>query len=236
MPALFAGTPRSVLAIYAHPDDADVACGGALAQWSRMGARVRVIVATKGDKGSADPEVSPEDLVERRLDEVRQAAGMLGVAPPEQLGYQDGELAVEPGLRSHLVRWIRQLQPQVLLTHDPTAVFFGEDYYNHRDHRALGFAVLDAASPDAASAHYLPRVGRPHLVEQVLLSGTLEPSVWVDISDALDEKVRAVSCHRSQFSDGGNWAGQAVRLRAEEEGRRAGVASAEGFRRLRLGG
>ena len=70
----------------------------------------------------------------------------------------------------------------------------------------------------------------------MLLSGTLEPDVWVDISATIDVKGEAVACHRSQFPDGGEWASTAVRLGAEDAGRQAGVAFAEGFRRLRLGG
>jgi LmbE family N-acetylglucosaminyl deacetylase len=115
-------------------------------------------------------------------------------------------------------------------------VFFGEDYFNHRDHRTVGFAVLDALSPAAALPLYFPDAGEAHQVETALLSGTLEPSVWVDVSSTIDDKAAAVSCHRSQFSGDGAWATRAVRMRAQEDGRRAGVAFAEGFRRLRLSG
>jgi LmbE family N-acetylglucosaminyl deacetylase len=69
----------------------------------------------------------------------------------------------------------------------------------------------------------------------VLLSGTLEPDDWVDVSDTIETKAAAVECHRSQFAGQGGWAGEAVRRRAAVEGRRAGVAYAEGFRRLSLG-
>jgi LmbE family N-acetylglucosaminyl deacetylase len=58
----------------------------------------------------------------------------------------------------------------------------------------------------------------------------------VDITDTIEDKVAAVSCHRSQFAGEGDWAADAVRLRAKEEGRQAGVPFAEGFRRLRLSG
>jgi LmbE family N-acetylglucosaminyl deacetylase len=68
------------------------------------------------------------------------------------------------------------------------------------------------------------------------MSGTLEPSVWVDVSDTIELKERAVACHVSQFADGGEWVRRAVRERAAEEGRQAGLAFAEAFRRLRLGG
>ena len=70
----------------------------------------------------------------------------------------------------------------------------------------------------------------------MLLSGTLDPDVWVDISKTVEVKGEAVGCHRSQFPDGAEWASTAVRLNAEDAGRRAGVPFAEGFRRLRLGG
>ena len=70
----------------------------------------------------------------------------------------------------------------------------------------------------------------------VYLSGTLEPDVWVDVTDTVAIKAAAVECHRSQLVGEERWAGDAVRRRAEEEGRRAGVSYAEGFRRLRLGG
>ncbi len=236
MAELFEAIPKTVLAVYAHPDDADVACGGALARWRRQGSEVYVVLAAEGDKGTPDPALPPEELVARRAGEVQRAAAALGLDPPARLGYADGEVGDDPGLRARLVEWIRRIRPDVVLTHDPTAVFFGEDYYNHRDHRSLGFAVLDASSPAAALPHYFPAAGPPHQVKQVLLSGTLQPSVWVDIEDDVAAKVAAVACHASQFADGGSWVIQAVRRRAEEEGRRAGLTLAEGFRRLRLGG
>ena len=70
----------------------------------------------------------------------------------------------------------------------------------------------------------------------VLLSGTLEPDEWVDVSDTIDAKAAAVECHRTQFAEPSGWAGEAVRQRAEEEGMRAGTRYAEGFRRLTFRG
>jgi len=95
---------------------------------------------------------------------------------------------------------------------------------------------IDAVAPAAAMPHYFREAGPAHQVSTVLLSGTLEPDVWVDISATVDRKGEAVGCHRSQFPDGEEWAATAVRLAAEDAGRRAGVGCAEGFRRLRLGG
>jgi LmbE family N-acetylglucosaminyl deacetylase len=226
--------PDKVLAIYAHPDDPDVSCGGTLARWSRQGAEVHVVLCTNGDKGTTDPGVDPNELARRRAAECDEAAKLLGLTDQHVLGYGDGELTDDEAFRGELVGWIRRLRPTTVLCPDPTAVFFGEDYFNHRDHRIVGFAVLDALSPAAALPLYFPDAGPVHQVETALLSGTLEPTVWVDVSATIDDKAAAVSCHRSQFAGDAEWAAGAVRQRAADDGRRAGVAFAEGFRRLRL--
>ncbi len=197
MAALLLDTvPDKVLAVYAHPDDPDVSCGGTLARWSRQGAEVHVVLCTNGDKGTTDPAVDPVELARRRAVECEEAAKILGLTEQHVLGYGDGELVDDEALRGELVGWIRRLRPAVVLCPDPTAVFFGEDYFNHRDHRVVGFAVLDALSPAAALPLYFPAAGPVHQVDTVLLSGTLEPSVWVDVSTTIDDKVAAVSCHR----------------------------------------
>jgi LmbE family N-acetylglucosaminyl deacetylase len=226
--------PEKVLAIYAHPDDPDVSCGGTLARFAQEGSEVHVVLCTNGDKGTTDPTVDPGQLALRRAEECDEAAKLLGLTGQHVLGYGDGELTDDEAFRGELVRWIRRLRPTMVLCPDPTAVFFGEDYFNHRDHRIVGFSVLDALSPAAALPLYFPDAGPVHQVETALLSGTLEPTVWVDVSATIDEKAAAVSCHRSQFAGDGEWAAKAVRTRAAEDGRRAGVAFAEGFRRLRL--
>jgi len=233
---LLGEVPGCVLAVYAHPDDPDVSCGGTLARWARLGADVHVVICTNGDKGTTDPGVDPTALAERRAQEAKAAGERLGVRHQHVLGYPDGELDNTAELRRELVGWIRRVRPDAVLCPDPTAVFFGEDYYNHRDHRSIGFAVLDALAPAAALPHYFPEEGEAHQAEVALLSGTLEPTVWIDVSATIDDKAAAVACHASQFADGPQWAAEAVRRRAEEDGRRAGVAFAEGFRRLRLVG
>lgn len=236
MPELLEGVPGRVLAVYAHPDDPDVSCGGTLALWARQGAEVHVVICTKGDKGTADPRIDPDDLAERRVAEAARAGALVGVAGQHILGYPDGELVDDLALRGELVGWVRRLTPSVVLCPDPTAVFFGEDYFNHRDHRTVGFCALDAISPAAALPHYFPEAGPAHRVQTALLSGTLEPTVWVDVSSTIDDKAAAVACHQSQFVDGGDLAREAVRLRAAEEGSQAGIEFAESFRRLQLGG
>ena len=164
------------------------------------------------------------------------SSAVIGLSSVENLGFPDGELTDSADFRRTLVARVRALRPDVVCGHDPTAVFFGQDYFNHRDHRIAGAALLDAVAPAAALPHYFPDAGPPHQVRTVLLSATLEPDEWVDISDTIEAKASAVECHRTQFAGQEGWAGEAVRRRAAEEGRRAGVAYAEGFRRLTLGG
>lgn len=232
---VLADAPACVLAVYAHPDDPEVACGGTISRWAAAGTGVHVVVAAQGDKGSNDADTDPFELAARRAEEVREAADVLGVSTVELLGHPDGGLDAVADLRSALVRIIRRLRPEIVVCPDPTAVFFGDGYVNHVDHRALGWATLDAVAPAAASPLYVPDGGPPHQVATMLLSGTLEPDVWVDIEASVEAKVRALFCHRSQLAaDADDWLGDFIRHRAMEEGRRGGVRYAESFRRLRF--
>ena len=173
-------------------------------------------------------------MVERRRKETVEAGRILGVAGHHWLGYPDGELEEGRELIARLVGLIREVQPVAVVAPDPTAVFFGQTYVNHRDHRAIGWATIDAVAPAASNPHYFPEQGPAHRVEELYLSGTLDPDVWVDVSETIDVKAAAIACHASQLGDAGEWLRGAVRLRAEEAGREAGVSFAEGFRRVTL--
>lgn len=236
MSELLVEVPAVVLAAYAHPDDHEMACGGALAHWAAAGTEVHVVVATSGDKGSMDPATVPSDLATRRVEEVREAAAVLGLVGVHLLGHPDGTLdAIAPDLRRELVGLVRRVRPDLVVCPDPTAAFFGDAYVNHVDHRVMGWAVLDSVAPAAASPLYFPEEGAAHQVGTVLLSGTLEPDVWVDVATSLEAKIAALFCHRSQLApDAEEWLAGFVRQRTEAEGRRVGVAHAEGFRRIRL--
>ena len=231
---LFAEVPERVLAVYAHPDDADVACGATLARWADAGSEVHLLLLADGGKGTSDPAVEPADLAATRALEVAAAVDVLGLATVEILGIADGEVPEQLDLIETLVQRIRNLRPSCVLGHDPTAVFFGSVYVNHRDHRAAGWALLDAVSPSAAQPHYFPDSGPPHRVNDVLLSGTLEADTYVDVSSTIDRKVDAVTAHGSQLPGDHEWIRSSVRQRAAEVGRAAGVAFAEGFRHLVL--
>lgn len=225
--------PERALAVFAHPDDPEVGCGGTLARWSAAGAAVHLVIANRGDKGSFDPATDPDALAAHRAEEVTRAAAVLGLRGVEHLGYPDGEIDNDATLRSRLIEVIRRVRPDALIAPDPTAVFFGDSYVNHRDHRQLGWAVLDSLVP-AASPLYVPDAGPAHQVGLVLLAGTLEADAWVDVDAVLDTKVAAVVCHESRLGGDPALVGQLLEHRAAEEGRRAGIQHAEGFRRLRF--
>jgi len=229
-------TPSVVLGFYAHPDDADVACGATLARWANEGAEVHLVLLADGGKGTVDPLLDPVELAIFRREEVAVAAAALGIASVEHLDIPDGEIPEERGLTEMMVTRIRQLRPDVVLGHDPTAVYFGSVYVNHRDHRAAGWALLDAVAPAAGLPHYFPEAGSAHRVPDVLLSGTLEPDVYVDVTSTIEQKVAAVTAHGSQLRGDPDWVANSVRRRAADDGRRIGVAFAEGFRHLELDG
>src|SRR6478735_1375575 len=231
--------PSRALALYAHPDDPEVACAGTLARWAKAGCDITVISVARGEKGGGG---SGRALAERRATEARAAAGIVGVSSWETLGLDDGEIDNTTELRARLVEVIRRTTPDVVLSSDPTAVFFGDSYVNHRDHREIGWAVLDAVTPGASNPSYYPDAGDPHRVQALYLSGTLEPNTWVDIGDTIDVKVAALACHVSQLIDApaglpgatgsAGLVAEVVRSRAAADGHRAGIDFAESYRKI----
>ena len=131
------------------------------------------------------------------------------------------------------------MRPDVVCCPDPTAVFFGDGYFNHRDHRITGWATLDAVAPAAGNPHYFPELARRRprrrtRCARVYLSGTFEPNVWVDIGATLERKIEALFCHASQLVETGDWFRDFLRESAIDAGPRRGRQYAEAFRRIAL--
>lgn len=234
MPERLSDVPARVLAVYAHPADAEIACGATLAHWAASGSQISLVVCTRGDKGSHDPDADPVLLSRARADEVGAAAEVLGLARHEVLDHPDGEVENDARFRRELVSRIRAWRPDVVLGHDPTAVFFGDGYVNHRDHRVVGYGLLDAVAPAAASPLYFPDAGPAHRPATLLLSGTLEPDTYLEVEPFLASKAEAVRCHRSQLGANVDHVEELVGRRAAEAGAVAGVVAAESFRRIHL--
>jgi LmbE family N-acetylglucosaminyl deacetylase len=206
VPPLEAKPALRVMAIYAHPDDPEFFSGGVLAQWAAAGAEVVYVLATSGDKGSAELDMTSERLVEIREAEQRAAAAVIGAKDVVFLRRRDGELTASLDLRRDLVRLIRLKQPDIVVTNDPTTFWYGDRALNHPDHRAIGEAALAAVFPIARDRLNHPEMERdeglvPHKVKQVYLSGANQPNVKVDISDSIETKIRALREHKSQIAD-----------------------------------
>lgn len=222
--------------MYAHPDDADVAAGGAMALWAAEGCAVHLVVVCDGSKGAHGALSEPDRIRAVRRSELELGADLLGVRAVHRLEVPDGDVTNSDELRSRLVGLIRRVRPEVVLGPDPTATFFGGVYVNHRDHRETGWALLDAVAPAAAMPLYYPQEGEAHQVSWLLLSGTHEPDVAIDVASTIDVKVKAVLAHHSQTGDDTEGVSDVVRGRASQAGRALGLSFAEAFRSVELAG
>lgn len=109
-----------VMVVAAHPDDIERHGGGAVARWTREGCEVVFVLCTSGNRGSDDPECTPEQLAALQEAEQREAAAIVGVTEVVFLRHEDGGLPfVLPQLREELVRLFRTYRPERVLTHDP---------------------------------------------------------------------------------------------------------------------
>src|ERR1700691_6409220 len=131
--------PRTALAIYAHPDDADVAAGGVMAQWASEGVDVHLVVMCGGAKGSHSPHLESSVIRETRREELQNASDLLGVASVTSLDWPDGTVTNSLELRETLVGIVRALRPDVVLGPDPTAALLGQAELTHPHHPKLGW-------------------------------------------------------------------------------------------------
>ena len=176
------------------------------ARWAREGRDVVFCLVTSGCAGTNEHTPDSEGLIPIRERECRDAARILGVRDVVFLGYQDGVVEPTLELRRDLTRVIRRHQPDVVVCSDPTVRWYGNDYLNHPDHRAVASAALDAVFPSAETRAIFPELLTeglaPHKVKQVLIAGSLEPDVWIDIADTFDVKCAALRAHVSQLGAG----------------------------------
>ena len=135
---------------------------------------------------------------------------------------------------------MRELRPEVVLCPDPTAVFFGDGYFNHRDHRVTGWATLDAIAPAAGLPHYFAEqlaegLTRAPGARRSTCPGRSSRTAGSTSPTTSNARSTRCSATRASSQETGEPFREFLRQRAEHDGRQAGVRYAEGFRRLTFG-
>ena len=178
-----------ILAIFAHPDDVELTVGGTLLRMKHLGYRTGALDVTRGEMGT-------RGTVEGREEESRNAAAILKLDVRENLGLPDGHVFCDDESRTSMVRLLRRLKPQVILTHqidDP-----------HPDHNHIAHLVRESARLSSMKRYDEEtgdeKIPVPNVAHNVF-SRLVPPSFIVDISDFLEEKMAAIRAHSSQFYD-----------------------------------
>lgn len=192
-------TPKKILAIGGHPDDVEQFMGGTLMLLAKAGYEITVAAMTDGACGSH--ELSAEEIVKIRKEESENAAKLLGAKKFISVGIKDGSIEYNLENVRKLVALIREIQPDIILTH-PT-----DDYMT--DHWHTGALVLWAV-PEARHENFeapgtvIPAY--PHVYHcdpqgLTLSDGQIvRVNTIVDISTVIDEKMKAFAEHKSQLS------------------------------------
>ena len=187
--------------VVAHPDDAEFSSAGTIARLAKLGKKIIIVQVTSGDKGTPDQAVQGRALASGREIEEKNAAQALGVDDVVFLRCTDGELVPDLALREKIVRQIRTFKPDVIVSHDPF-----RPYALHPDHRACGFAALDAVYPTARDPLYFPEhltEGlEPHKTAEIWFFNAEHPDLVVDITETFPDKIASLKRHASQVGDG----------------------------------
>jgi len=216
-----AATPKTILAVFAHPDDESLTCGGTLARLADAGVRIVLICGSRGERGSvSDPAlVGGADLGAVRVRELRHAAAVLGVTDLITLDHWDGDLRWHdvPEFHADIVAAIEQYRPEAVIT------FAENGLYWHQDHIGVHERTYTAVKSFEAEAPALFYVTMPKGVISEIVDAahgksdvTRDPSFWGIAPDAFGElgmpgsivvdarpwvgrKLEALRCHRTQI-------------------------------------
>ncbi len=195
---------KSILAIFAHPDDETFRPGGTLALLARRGVCVQVLTATRGGCGSCGipPLCTQDELPTLRERELRCACTALGVEPPILLDYQDGCLseAVPETIEADILSIVNVIHPQIILTFGPDGISC------HPDHIAVGRYTAEVYQR-ATEVTALYNLAVPQSLVDVLgmkqIHAMPDSAIThiVDVSEVWDAKMTAILCHRSQMGE-----------------------------------
>ncbi len=210
----------TLLAVLAHPDDESFGPAATLAKYVAQGVRVSLVCATRGESGEiSDPQLAtPEILSQVREEELRCACRVIGIQELRFLGYKDGQMSsYDPQeVEEKVVRAIREVRPQVVLTFGPDGIS------GHWDHITIGKATTDAffsAGDEERFTEHMAEGLSPHEVAKLYyvavprscframsldLPGTCDDRITtvIDVVPFLEVKKRALACHKTQLPPG----------------------------------
>lgn len=200
-------TPRRVLLVFAHPDDAEFFAGGTLVKWAAEGAHLILFLITSGDKGSSNlDQQDAQQLAALRQAEARAAAECLGIKEIIFLRWRDGEILNSLALQRHIVRMVRLKCPDAVVSSDPLLRWRGHHRLNHPDHWNVAEAVQAAVYPAARDHLNFPELYadeglEPHKVRWLYMALPTDPNYRVDITAFRQTQIEALKRHASQIGD-----------------------------------
>lgn len=220
-----------ILVLAAHPDDAELGCGGTIAKHVRLGHKVGVVDFTRGELGT-------RGTTETRSSESAESSKILGLSVRENLGLPDGFFKNDKEHQMAVIQAIRRYQPEIVLGN---AV-----YDRHSDHGKGASLAYDScflsglAKIETKDEHgKRQEAWRPKTVYHYIQSQFIEPDFVVDISEHWDLKIASVKAYKTQFFDPKSTEPQTyisspdflrmVESRAIELGHAIGVKYGEGF-------
>lgn len=198
--------PKQVLAIYAHPDDAEFFAGGTLARWASEGATIVLILVTSGDKGTGNRDLPWQTLRQIREAETQAAAAHLGISKVIFMRWRDGELQPTLAMRRAFTRFIRIYRPDAILSSDPNTRWRDDRRLNHPDHWIVAGEVMHAVYPSARDHLNFPELLddeglEPHITHQLYMSLSHQPNLRIMTTAFQEQKLRALAEHRSQVGE-----------------------------------
>jgi N-acetylglucosamine malate deacetylase 2 len=211
---------RTILGVFAHPDDESLACGGTLARLSDAGARVVVICASRGERGSLSDRslVADGDLAGARERELHEAARVLGLAEVVILQHPDGDLrwAHVPQFHAEIVSAVERYRPDGVITFAEDGLYWHLDHIGVHERTYTAVKSFGAAAPplyyvtmqqgvmreivDAAVANGLTLESNPFDIEPDAFGDHAKPPTFVvDVHEWVPRKLAAIRCHRTQI-------------------------------------
>jgi hypothetical protein len=192
------------LVVTAHPDDVDFGAGGTVMALIKAGVAVTFCICTDGDAGGFDDSTDRSQIPAIRRAEQVAAAAVYGVTDVRFLGYRDGYLEPSHEVQRDIVRVMRQVQPQLVITQSPDRNWERLPS-SHPDHMAAGEATARALYPAVRNPYAYPELRNEEGLEAwtvnwLWMQGHVEPNHWIDTTEFFSRKVTALEAHASQTS------------------------------------